>query len=81
MSRGAEGTDRPLFLYSQAISSQDRSRLVRLAMTGQDWSPPGVKFCCGHTYTPQQKIYAKVRSFGNVLFCTHIKVTLVTKRK
>ena len=49
--------------------------------SGHIWSPPCVKFDGGSTYTPQKKIYAKVRSPGNVLFCTHIKVTLVTNRK
>jgi len=46
----------------------------------QESRPPYVKFCTTSTYTPQQKIYAKVR-YRNVLVCTHIKVTLVTNRK
>jgi hypothetical protein len=62
MSRGAEGTAGPQKLFSQGISGYDWSYVL----TGYDWSPktapPGVKNHGGYIHTPQQKIYAKVRS-------------------
>jgi hypothetical protein len=62
MSRGAEGTAGPQKLFSQGISGYDWLRLVRLVLTGHKWSPPGVKSDTALLHTPQQKIYAKVRS-------------------
>ena len=82
MCQGAESRARHLFCYKVIHRVIHRlCREVRGYPQAQKSRPPCVKFDGGSTYTPQKKIYAKVRSPGNVLFCTHIKVTLVTNRK
>jgi hypothetical protein len=61
--KGARSGARPCFFIKVIHKVIHRLWTVGNAVgRGAKWPPPGVKYHGGSTHTPQQKIYAKVRS-------------------
>jgi hypothetical protein len=72
----------PQFLlqsYPQALST-DRARLWKTGQTTER-TPPHLTFALGVVYTPQQKIFAKVKAAIWPLTCAFITVMKVTSVK